>query len=82
MWILRTFLCLLSCSRTTVAGDAYIRKPTLVDIRGRITAARMFAEIYAQSHPRHAKALHHFGEEITKMVKELGEAVYGKPIME
>lgn len=62
--------------------DSYKIKPTLVDIRGRTTAAILFAELYAVSHPQHAEALHHFSREIKKIVAELGEAVYGKPIME
>lgn len=63
-----------------VSGDSHKIKPTLVDIRCRTTAAILFAELYAGSHPQHAKALDHFMREIRKIVQELGEAVYGKPI--
>ena len=65
-----------------VAEDPSKIRPTLVDIRCRITAAVAFAEIYAESHPQHADALHHFSEEIKKSLQDLHEVIYGKPIME
>ncbi len=62
--------------------ESYERRPTLVDIRSRITAAVAFAEIYAESHPQHADALRHCYEDITKSFQDLREVVYGRPIME
>ena len=63
-----------------MAEESYKRRPTLVDIRSRITAAVAFAEIYAESHPQHADALHHFYEDIRKSFQDLREVVYGRPI--
>jgi hypothetical protein len=65
-----------------VAEDPYKLRPTLVDICCRITAAVAFAEIYAESHPQHADALHHFSKDIRQSFRDLREVVYGKPIME
>jgi len=65
-----------------VAEGPYKLRPTLVDIRNQITAAVVYAEIYSESHPEHAEALHHFYEDITESFQELRDIVYGKPIMD
>jgi hypothetical protein len=62
--------------------ERYKMKPTLVDIRWRLTAAAMFAEIYGESHPEHTEHLHRFVKDIQKISKELGESIRGKPIMD
>ena len=80
MRILRTLLGLMDRGGA-VAEEPYKLRPTLVDIRCQITAAIAFAEIYAECHPQHAEALHHFYEDITQSFQELREVVYGKPIM-
>jgi hypothetical protein len=61
-----------------MAQESYKLKPTLVDIRCRITAAMVLAEVYAESHPQHAEALRHFYEEINQSFQDLREVVYGK----
>jgi hypothetical protein len=63
-----------------MAGESFEIKPTLVDIRCRITAAVAFAEIYIESHPQHAAALRTFCQQLRRSVQNLGEAVYGKPM--
>jgi hypothetical protein len=63
-----------------MAEDPYKVRPTLVDIRCQITAAIVCADVYAESHPQHADALHHFYKDITQSFERLREFVYGKPV--
>ena len=74
---------LLGLAKDVMEHDSsFTIKPTLVDIRCQLMAAVAFAQIYAESHPQDAEHLIHFVREIQKMSKELGESVYGKPIMD
>ena len=77
MWILRNGR---GPAEDTVAGDAFIMKPSLVDIRCALTAAIAFASLYAESHPQHAEAVNYFIEEITNISRELGESIYGNRV--
>ena len=55
-------------------------RPTLVEIRCQITVAVAFAEAYAEAHPEHADALHHFCKDISESFQHLREVVCGKPL--